>query len=163
MAFDDFTLTFVREKSLFVGSPICTHSREALYCIMKKGLLFSLIAMAIVLQACTPAEELRVEKVIAEYDYTSRCEVYDLVAQGNPTVVMDTAILFVTRSVVDQKGYIHVFDNDVYLTKDLTFSKSIENYSLSGKFEGSGMTASTDIVDLQAGTRTKCSYTGTKR
>ena len=130
---------------------------------MKKGLLFSLIAVAIVLQACTPEDELRVEKVIAEYDYTSRCEVYDLVAQGNPSVVLDSAILFVTRSVVDQKGYIHVLDNDVYLTPDLTFNKSITNYSLSGKFEGSGLVANTDIVDVQAGLRTRCVYTCTKR
>lgn len=131
---------------------------------MKKALLFSLILLTFMLQACKPEEQLRVEKVIAGYNYTSRCEIYDLVAQGNPTIVLDSSILFVTRPLEDEDGYIGLLDDEVYLTKDLTFNKSLTNYSLSGKFDGAGgLTISTDIVDLQANTRTKCAYTCTKQ
>jgi hypothetical protein len=127
---------------------------------MKKGMLFSLIALAIVLQACKPEELLRVEKVIAAYDYTSRCEVYDLVAQGNPTVVLDTAILFVARPVADLDGYINLLDRDVYLNKDLSYNQSQVGYSLMGKFDGAGgLSVNTDIIDTQLQTRTKCTYT----
>jgi hypothetical protein len=127
---------------------------------MKKALLFSLIAMAIILQACKPEEQLRVEKVIAVYDCTSRCEIYDLVAQGNPVVVLDTAVLFVTRPLEDEDGYIAMLDDEVYLQKDLSFNKSIVNYSLSGKFDGAGgLNIATDIVNLDSNTRTKCAYT----
>ena len=127
---------------------------------MKKGLLFSLIALAIVLQGCKPEEQLRVESVIAPYDCYTNCEVYDLVAQGNPTILLDTSILFVTRPLEDEDGYIALLGNEVYLTKDLNFNKSLVDYSLSGEFDGNGgLLIHTDIVDQQAHTRTKCTYT----
>jgi hypothetical protein len=131
---------------------------------MKKALLFSLIALSIVMSACKPEEQVRVEKVIAAYDCTSRCEIYDLVAQGNPAVVLDTAVLFVTRPLEDEDGYIALLGDEVYLQKDLSFNKSIVNYSLSGKFDGAGnVVVNTDIVDLDANTRTKCVYTATRQ
>ena len=131
---------------------------------MKKGLLFSLIALTLLLQACKPEELLRVEKVVAPYTCYSRCEIYDLVAQGNPTVVLDTAILFVTRPLEDENGYISLLNDVVYLEKDLSFKKSTVNYSLSGKFDGgSGLTISSDIVKLDSNTRTKCVYTCTRQ
>ncbi len=131
---------------------------------MKKAMLFSMIVLVGLVQACKPEEQLRVEKVIAGYNYTSRCEVYDLVAQGNPTVTLDTAILFVTRPLEDENGYIGLLDDEVYLNKDLSFNKSLTNYSLSGKFDGAGgLSISTDMVDQNLHTRTKCSYSCTKQ
>jgi hypothetical protein len=127
---------------------------------MKRGLLFSLIALAVILQACKSDELLRVEKVVAGYNYTSRCEVYDLVAQGDPTIVEEDSILFVTRPLDDEDGFISLLDDEVYLTKDLTFNKSELNYSLSGKFDGAGgLTIATDVVDTETNMRTKCAYT----
>lgn len=128
--------------------------------IMKKGLLFSLIAMAILLQACQNEDLLRVEKVIGGYNCNSRCEVYDLVAQGDPTIVTVDSVLYVTRPLEDEDGFIALLDDEVYITKDLTFDKSLVNYSLSGKFDGAGgLSISTDIVDTQNNIRTKCVYT----
>lgn len=127
---------------------------------MKKGLLFSLIALAIVLQSCKPEEQLRVESVIAPYDCYANCEVYDLVAQGNPTILLDTSILFVTRPLQDENGYVAMLGDEVYLNKDLSFNKSLVDYSLTGEFDGNGgLLIYTDIVDQQAKTRTKCTYT----
>jgi hypothetical protein len=127
---------------------------------MKKGLLFSLIALALCFQACKPEEQLRVEKVIGAYDYTASCEIYDLIQQGNPTIVMDSAVVYVKRAVDDENGFIEVWDEVVFLTKELGFTASRTNYYLNGQFDGAGgLIIQTDIVDQQARTRTQCTYT----
>lgn len=131
---------------------------------MKKGIIFSLFVVALLLAACKPEELLRVEKVVSPYDCQSRCEIYDLVNQGNPTVVLDTAILYVTRPLEDEDGYVALLGDEVYLEKDLSFRKSKVNYSISGKFDGgNGLLINTDIVNLDSNTRTKCVYTCTRQ
>lgn len=131
---------------------------------MKKGIWLSMLVLVTLLQACKPDELVRVEQVVGEYDYTRDCEVYDLVTQGAPSTSSETAILYVVRPLDDENGYISLLDDEVFLESDLSFKKSIVNYSLEGEFDGAGgLVITTDVVDLDANTRTICHYACTKR
>jgi hypothetical protein len=130
---------------------------------MKKVMLFSFLAIVLVFTSCKREEQLRVDSVIGVYDCYADCYLTDLVTQGTPTHTMDTALLYVTRPYDDENGFIALMGQEVHLEQDLTFRKSVTNYSLIGKFEGSSLTFDIDFVDTDAETRSECGYTCTKK
>lgn len=99
------------------------------------------------------------DSVVGVYDCYADCKLTNLVTQDPAVTTMDTTILYVTRPVDDENGFISLMGQDVYLATDLSFRKSITNYSLIGEFDGNGgLTFEIDYIDSDAQTRSQCGY-----
>ena len=127
---------------------------------MKKGFWMAMVALALVtMVGCKTEEQIRVESVIGEYDCYESCSVTNLLTQDPPATSMDTSILYVTKPKNDDDGFVALMGQEVFLEKDLTFRKSITDYSLIGEFDGNGnLTFAIDFIDSEAQTRSQCSY-----
>lgn len=120
----------------------------------------AMLALALItMVGCKTDDQVRVESVIGEYDCYADCSITDLLSQDPPTTTLDTAILYVTRPPKADDGFLAMMGQEVFLEKDLSFRKSVTNYSLIGEFDGTGnLTFAIDYIDTDAQTRSQCSY-----
>ena len=126
---------------------------------MKKLSLLVLVLLTVVFTSCKREDQVRVDSVVGVYDCYADCKLTNLVTQDPAVTTMDTTILYVTRPVDDENGFISLMGQDVYLATDLSFRKSITNYSLIGEFDGAGgLTFEIDYIDSDAQTRSQCGY-----
>jgi hypothetical protein len=126
---------------------------------MKKLSLLVLVLLVVVSTSCKREEEIRVESVIGVYNSYSDCSLTNLVTQDPPALTMDTTTLYVTIPADDENGFVSLMGQEVYLEQDLSFRKSIANYSLIGEFDGNGgLTFAIDHIDTEAQTRSQCAY-----